>query len=633
MRTLPKVVRIGVIITAGIALIVSVACLGAILFQGGVLWTVGDVILFRSTDFGKPFVAAVLAIGALVRLLTPKLLRLRDWALLVLLTVVALAGFRGPPRLMGDGVEYIVQTQSLVFDRSVHVDTLKRREYWNATNPYGLTLQEARPSSHCDPLRQSDQAGGGFGGLYPDRFNQYRYYHFWTYSAVVAPLYGFLHLLDSSGSLEYYSFRLFNVLLLLLLFCAAYRLAPHWSTLCVLAFFIVSPLIPYCDWQHPEMFCLSLIFLSFSLIHSARMRFFAPLCLGVAGSMNVPIVLFFPCHLLMMRFFCGPKTRRFWLILLGLYGAGAVAGISSLLYFQYYFGSPSVIATVGLASLHYASVARAVDIFISPFVGSVLFFPMCLLALPACITRPRRLFPLLILLVSVFAAAWLSSSTANFNAGQVGVLRYTVWLLAPLWYFVFANLPHSFRKHPSGIVLLGGLVLSGLIVLHAKTYLLYDKALERFEGGWRAHPEVASVVRMTQYVGDPEVLLENILGHELLHPSHFIGTYMWDLGKSTQVWLVSERALAAGIPLMIQVTGPDSVVVEVNPKQPVDVSSQAKWIALRLHPSPVRMHTHPVLGGYLLLWSRGQVHTVLKNQPLCLRSQSITLSVPTSDSE
>jgi len=109
----------------------------------------------------------------------------------VIAVIVVYAGLSGPHILHGDGREYILQTQALVFDHALRIDTEARREYWNHTNPHGITLQEADPpaATPSTALTESSQAGGGFGGLYPDRFGHYPYYHFWAYSAVVAPVY------------------------------------------------------------------------------------------------------------------------------------------------------------------------------------------------------------------------------------------------------------------------------------------------------------------------------------------------------------------------------------------------------------------------------------------------------------
>lgn len=548
---------------------------------------------------------------------------LRTIGFSALLLVAAVAGLRGPPLLHGDGREYILQTQALVFDRSVRIDPEARRAYWNATNPYGLSLGGTRRPS--DELAEHKQAGGGFGGLYPDRFGHYRYYHFWLYSAAVAPVYAAFHLLDPSGSLEYFSFRFVNVALLLLFFLLVWRQARGWPTLAVLALLLFSPLIPYCDWAHPEIFCLFLAFAAFHFSGHPKGRLAAPILLGLAASLNPPILFFFPALFLFAISSPDRPLRQVPVRLLAAYVLGGVVAISSAAYFQFFFRTPSVISYIGQASLRYASFARTFDIFFNPFIGAIWFFPMPLLALPAFFRRGRRLADAA-LLAGVLAAAGLCSATANFNAGQVGTVRYAVWLLAPLWFALFLRLPRRFQLSPGGLGWIAALLLTLVFVMHFRTYQLLGKDIHRFGGSWRARSETAALLRALPYAGDAEVLAENIMGEELRHPSRFRDVYLWDLGHDQHLWLLPERALFRDLPVFIRTDAPQGISFSARPAQSLPLETQGDVFRLQFsRDPPPRMRRHPVLGNYLILRSQGRIDAIATRQPLRLRSGKIAV--------
>jgi hypothetical protein len=548
------------------------------------------------------------------------LLKLRGGVFTILLGVVLLCGLSGQHIIHGDGREYILQTQAIVFDGTLKIDTDARRDYWNESNPYGIELGDVRPPAKH--LTEATQAGGGFGGLYPDRFGQYRYYHFWTYSAVVAPVYVLFHHIDRSGSLEYFSFRFVNVCLLLVFFLMAFREGPHWPTIVILALLLFSPLIPYCDWQHPELFCMTFVFGAFLLATRQQGALAAPLVLGLAASMSPPILLFFPALIVStMRSTDVGRVRAFWK-LAACYVSGGLIALSASAYYFYYFGTPNVIAHIGLASLHNASVSRSLDVFVSPFVGVLFFFPMALLLLPASVTR-KSWIEVVSVTVCVFLATWLCTATSNLNAGQVGTVRYATWLLAPIWYVLFRHIPTRYSLSLRGWTLSIATGLSVLAVVSLKTYRLLDKDIRRFGGAWRAQPEVATLVRILPFESDAEIVVENILGKELARPSMFRDVYMWDLRHDKYLWVFPERSLEQHRPVIFWTSEPDEILFRAIPTQEVDWTVKGNLVTVRLADTLPRMKIHPVLGRYLTLRSKGRITRILKNHSFRIRSDHV----------
>ena len=84
----------------------------------------------------------------------------------ILLFAILLNNLFKPIPLNGDSLEYIIQTQSLVFDQSIEILRDKRANYWNTTNPYNRELTLINFDKTNTELIENNQAGGGFGSLY-----------------------------------------------------------------------------------------------------------------------------------------------------------------------------------------------------------------------------------------------------------------------------------------------------------------------------------------------------------------------------------------------------------------------------------------------------------------------------------
>ncbi|MBP7828741.1 MAG: hypothetical protein KA248_02360 [Kiritimatiellae bacterium] len=510
----------------------------------------------------------------------------------VFLAWLSFCGLSGRPILHGDAREYILQTQSIALRGQLAIEPVRAAEYWNRTNPYGLELGETRPASW--PLNESAQAGGGFGALYPDRFGEWRFAHFWAYSAVVAPLYGFLHLVAPKA--EYAAFRIVNTLFLLLPFLLAWRGGGNWRLLIVMILAAFSPLIPYTDWAHPELFCFGLVLTAFQLAREPRGRWFAPAVLGLAATQNPPILLFFP--LLLLRARSGPG-RPAWRPLIPAFGAGALIGLLPVFYASHYFEAWNIIQAVDQAKTSYATLARAFHFFFSPLVGAVWIFPACFLFLPLSIRCTNAVFAAAAL-VTVFLAAWASSATANFNAGQVGALRYAVWALAPLWCLVFEGARGPLAGRARKILFPAAVALNVLLILVFKYERLPRKDIRLVAGCRRATPPVAALVRVLHYPDDIEVLVENIVGHELPGRRQFEGVYVWNLAPDRSLWIVSRAAVERGLELARPMAS--GLRFDARPPGSLTVEYREGVAALRIH-AATGYASHPVWGDYLFAWS------------------------------
>ena len=519
-------------------------------------------------------------------------MRIRRIAFLVFSAWLLGCGLVGRPALHGDAREYILQTQAIALRGQLRINPVAAAEYWNRTNPYDLELGETRPAVW--PLTESAQAGGGFGALYADRFGNWRYAHFWLYSAVAAPLYGLLHAVLPRW--EYASFRIINSFFLLIPFILAWRKGGSGVLLTIMILASFTPLIPYTDWAHPELFCFATVLASFQLARGRYGRLFAPALLGLAATQNPPILLFFP--LLLLHTVAGPDRMACKHVLLA-FGAGSLVGLLPIFYSLYCFQTWNIIQAVGLADFRHATLARAAHFFFSPLVGAIWIFPACFLFLPVSIRRSNAFFAAAALL-SVFLAAWASSATANFNAGQVGALRYAVWALAPLWFVVFEGARWPLETRARKALFLAAIAVNVLMILTFKYGRLPRKDIRLVAGCRRATPPVAKLVRWLHYPDDIEVLVENIAGHEIPGARQFDAVYVWNLAPDRSLWILSRRAVERKFVLARPME--PGLRLDARPPGSLSVEYEGGAAILRVHPEAGYAH-HPVWGDYLLAWA------------------------------
>jgi len=519
------------------------------------------------------------------------------WAFGIFCALILLIAARQRLALRGDGREYILQTQALALRGELRIDTAAARDYWNRTNPFGVELEGARPPAR--ELSEQSQAGGGFGGLYPDRWGAYRYIHFWGYSLVVAPVYLLLHGLGGRGW-EYHAFRVVNLFCLLLPFWLAWRRSRSWPLLVISLLALITPLPAYLNWAHPELFCFGLTLTALLTAGQPRRPGLSAALLAVAAAQNLPLLCFFPVHLIAALPRRPPPLEReaaggqsvplsLWASWLASYLPAGLLIALTLVWNKQQFGVFNVIAGLGLARLEYAAWSRVADVFLSPLIGAVWFYPLCFLLLPA-LARRRQAVLLAAVVLTTGGATWLATATANFNSDQVGALRYTTWLLAPLWFVLLDAATEGHLRR--NVFLIGvGVTLAVSSCYHSGRWWRYDDNLHCLQSA-------SALYRWLHYADDPELLAESIMGRELLRPATFNGAYLWNLGPHTTLWLISRRW------------------AELNPALMPALAAGATW------------RRHPLLGDYLLLWKPDVVRQLECDGPTFIRDEQGRLIQP-----
>jgi hypothetical protein len=417
---------------------------------------------------------------------------------------------------MGDALEYIVQTQSLVFDQSISINRETRAQYWNKTNPFELTL-EVLPT-HESQLKESNQAGGGFGSLYPSKNSSFYYVHSWIYSLVASPSYYIFNLLSLD---EYRSFQFFNCVLLAII------LSLSSLTLCI--FILCSPIAGYVYWSCPEVFQFFCLAIGFNLLEKRRYPYLAISLIGLAGAQNFPSIVFLITALFIYRdsFQFSKKATLLRIALIFI-----LATFPWILY-SLTFGTSNLIVGLNQANLQYSSLERLSSYIFSPVAGALFYFPVAFILLP--LIEKKKALSLILIILSL---AYAMTSMANLHSQQIACPRYFSWLLAPLYGIL---LSYKFTFKTDWLLLFS---ISALILFN-RNYLFLLGEHPRSGYLLPLSSRAAFIYRNTHYPENPEVLAEIALGKELRAAHEFNRSYEIPLGNNQSICLISRRAYKA----------------------------------------------------------------------------------------
>lgn len=386
--------------------------------------------------------------------------------------------------LTGDGYEYMLTMHALFEHASPNitladVDSLQRSA--GGMPNYGATLGDLMPLLH-EHLLAPEKTPAYTYTIMPNDEGQFFGIHFGLYSLMALPFYA---LLKALGVQPYYAFSLLN-----LTFCAAAclyirRAIPDRSSLAMLLF-LLSGTPFYLNWTGPEVVTASCVLIAClaTLRGQAGLAIFLA---GLAASQNPPVFLLMPFavayRILIVRYpklqwpdSVAPAVGKRELFLAA---AGILLALAPYAFFQYVFGTPSVIAR-DFNDPVFITAARLFSLFFDLDQGMIIGTPGIALALLlGLILLPKQMrapwlavFALVLGVVILMALPALS--TINWNSGCVVMARYSYWLSMPL--LAVTLLAARLSSSKSGVaLLLGGAALQ--VVLFFSTGLLGEKTI------------------------------------------------------------------------------------------------------------------------------------------------------------
>ncbi len=363
--------------------------------------------------------------------------RQRQLALLLPLGAVVLAGVIGSsPRRVGDSAEYVAMTLRMSTGVSPALD---------ADAPQRLLTEVVALPGFADA--RFDLSPPGLDG-------SRRFYHFWLYSLLAAPV---ASVTRAIGAHPVYAFTAVNVLLILTL---AWWLVAHGRSAAAVLI-VAGPLLWWVDKAHAEVFLFVLI--AFATLLVDRHPLIALLAAAVAAAQNpAALVVVVVCCIAV---FVRHDVRRG---LTGILLAAAILAVPQA-YYWWTMGTWSpLVSTIGSSV---PGMRALITPLLDPNLGLLPYAPvlMVLAVLGASrVSRPTALAcgsaaALLLLVVA---------QSANVNhGGTPGMSRYALWLLAILVPLVAEGAELLKQRHPD-------LLVAAITVSVACSLWLFRPALE-----------------------------------------------------------------------------------------------------------------------------------------------------------
>jgi len=276
-------------------------------------------------------------------------------------------------------------------------------------------------------------------GYFEDRAGARLSYHFWGYSALGLPVRAVLRL---TGARAVRALPLANALL----FSAALWAVAQARRLCgterlaLTCLLLFSPALWLLLWPHPEVYTFSMVTLALVGL-SARKLGAALLATSAAAMQNPPLIVLAGAIwiLILKDRVLVPASLAVRVRALALAGLLSLPAVVPMVYFYVHFGTPSVIARQGGATLDVLSLRKALELFFDLDLGLLPCVPIVILAWAAgvAVCLVRRTVALDFLAAAVLLPmALMCSTTTNWNHGATGPSRYAVWM-TPLLYGAF----------------------------------------------------------------------------------------------------------------------------------------------------------------------------------------------------
>lgn len=420
------------------------------------------------------------------------------WAsfLLIILFFITMAIYLTTitPKVQGDGHEYIMQTVSFQNHMSFGVnqaDLEKAKEqFYN---------NQERLQTVFDEQMVSDERGWKYSN------------HYGAYSILVTPVKLFLL---NIGVYPVWAFSITNLFLwlsavLVTFFCLD---TDDKKKFCVIFLLIFNPIFFYLDWVHTEMYIFAFEVIGLVFLYNRKYAL-SILALSLSAMQNLgmlPIAamagLFYigDCYDKYVKKESDQNIIRFiarrWRSIV-IYGIFYLPAFFPIIMTYIRFGTYNLVAKVAMEDKYLLH--KAVDYLIDPNLGILPYEPIIFVAFVVLsIVGIKRFIRSAILnLVGVAGTLYIIAHQLQINCGMQGIMRYCVWIIPVIIFFVILNWQ---PKKEKGNGLLLTIILEGIYTATIISYCTW------FGGGYS----------YTQFADWTEALLD--IAPQLYNPSHGI---------------------------------------------------------------------------------------------------------------
>lgn len=399
------------------------------------------------------------------------------------------------PRLSGDGVEYFLMVESL-------------------ENHFSPDLRE---NDKIDTIQIFEKNGTNYPlpnlGFFEGLSGKQYCWHFWLYSLSNIPVKLVLKLLNAN---ELKCFQITNVIFFLLslwiVYFALKRDILKRNLLIIL--FLFNPAIWYIIWSHPEIFCYSLVIISLTMMMINNMKT-AILLSSIASTQNPPLII---VSLIIFLYFLIEQYNQFkikktvgYLNIILAFLCIFPAFVPSIFY-KIVLGYSNPLIKTGIAGFKYVSLERVHSLFFDLNMGMIIYIPIIILLFFIAIFKAllKKDLKNLIIPIGIFFMAFLSTMTANWNCGCSGIVRYAIWIIPVIIYFIILNT--NFKSKLYQYVLLAGIIFQILMLIFNGGLICNIKYL-------KLNNFSKFVMKYAPFLYNPEesIFTERIVGTEFYH--------------------------------------------------------------------------------------------------------------------
>jgi hypothetical protein len=436
---------------------------------------------------------------------------------------IFLMAFIIQPEMYGDGREYMLMTES--FQNHFSPQLLKD-DIVKATEDYKFEFELNR-----------DDGEYPFGFFTSNTDKTYSY-HFWLYSLLVLPIKSILKIINSN---QLRCFQIFNALIYIASLWYTYikYKGSKQNKFFLIMLFMVNPALYYIVWTHTEVFTFSLVCISL-VMYSNKEYEKAIFTVSVAAMQNQPII--FLGGMYFIDYFINKyndekriklKEYLFEMVKKGVF---FIPFFSPLIFYYFNFGTFSLIASSGYVRFD-GMINKVSSLFFDLNQGMLPFIPMVLLMYfyILFIGILKSKVKSILNITTIIVIMLFCSLQTNWNPGEAGIMRYNVWIIPILIYFIISlkgEVIYNIKNKIINNLIVISIILNGFIIIFTGSFKYRYSHVE-------FNPISKYVLNLAPELYNPqeEIFAERSLGHEDYSENDFPIIYLDHLGNVRKVLL------------------------------------------------------------------------------------------------
>lgn len=441
--------------------------------------------------------------------------------LLVLLVFFGILGaiFSTTPIRKGDATEYIMQTETMFFDK-------------------GLKFTDEVYKRHLS-LKPGSMDGVGYVKNLGRDGNHYLTQHPAYYSFFSVPLYGLFYVVNPR--LAYLSFFVTNLFFVLaVVFYLVYYLkkiikAKNYQLL-ALSYIFFSTVFVYIFWHHPETFLFFTVSSFFFFLYVLKKPVAASFFLGLSIGQSL-VLVFLGLNLIYFVVTNFKNVKNF--LVNSISSAFAILSVASIHYLLSFYLTGNAFSLQSNAAFSLKTMKDVLPALFDPSVGLFWFYPMAIFS----IVYAKKDLKTLTVLFSVFLSLLFFMINKQFYTHQVG-LRYLNYLYPAFFFILDPRLLEKKKTLAGAMIGLSLFLTLGINIdvrlsndtmdVSRKNFVGY-KLIKKFASGWYyEHPAVFMnhSASLTDYIGDPKQHNPEKLKVFIDSPSEYLADNKYIVGNA-----------------------------------------------------------------------------------------------------